>query len=102
MTEENLLSVEAQISALQKKAEEMRTTVTDPSLPAVWRKLERDVHRFRYLQLTPKQGELFARDGWEPLYRRQQRMAELKAQALARAHKGVALVRATETHHGIH
>jgi len=41
-------------------------------------------------------------DGWEPLHLRQHRMAEVKARALARAHRGVALVRATEAHHGIH
>jgi hypothetical protein len=102
MTEENLLSVEAQISALQQKAEEMRTTVTDPNLPAVWRKLQAGANWYRYVRLTAAQGELFSQDGWEPLYHRQQRMAEIKARTLARAHRGVALVRATETHHGIH
>jgi len=64
--------------------------------------MERGNNWYRYLQLTPAQGELFKQDGWEPLYRRQQRMAEVKARALARDHRGVALVRATEQHHGIH
>jgi hypothetical protein len=99
---EELLSVESQIAALQQKAAEMRTTINDPNLPAVWRKLERDIQKYRYLPLSAKQGELFRRDGWEPLYRRQERMAELRARELAKEHKGVALVRATETHHGIH
>jgi hypothetical protein len=98
----NLTALETQIAELQRKAEEMRTTVNDPQLPAAWRKMERGNNWYRYLQLSPSQGELFKADGWEPLYRRQQRMAELKARALARDHKGVALVRATEQHHGIH
>jgi hypothetical protein len=36
------------------------------------------------------------------LHLRQHRMADHQARALARDHKGVALVRATEQHHGIH
>ena len=99
---QDLNTLEYQIAELQRKAEEMRTSMDDPQLPAAWRKMERGHNWYRYLQLSPKQGELFRLDGWEPLYRRQQRMAEVKARALARAHRGVALVRATEAHHGIH
>ena len=98
----SLSALESQIAELQRKAEAMRTTMDDPQLPAAWRKLERGQNWYRYLQLPAHQHELFKQDGWEPLYRRQQRMAELKARALARDHKGVALVRATEQHHGIH
>ena len=98
----SLSALESQIAELQRKAEEMRTRMDDPELPAAWRKLQAGATWYRYLQLTPEQGELFKRDGWEPLYRRQQRMAEVKARALAREHRGVALVRATEAHHGIH
>jgi hypothetical protein len=97
----NLTALETQIAELQRKAEEMRA-VDDHEVPASWRKMERGQNWYRYLQLSPSQGELFKADGWEPLYQRQQRMAELKARALARDHKGVALVRATEQHHGIH
>jgi len=97
----NLTALETQIAELQRKAEEMRA-VDDHEVPAAWRKMERGQNWYRYLQLSPSQGELFKADGWEPLYRRQQRMAELKARALVRDHKGVALVRATEQHHGIH
>jgi hypothetical protein len=97
----NLTALETQIAELQRKAEELRT-MDDHEVPAAWRKMERGQNWYRYLQLSPSQGELFKADGWEPLYRRQQRMAELKARALARDHKGVALVRATEQHHGIH
>lgn len=100
--DQELRAVESQIAELQRQAEEMRTTMDDPQLPAAWRKKERGATWYRYLQLSPKQGELFRLDGWEPLYRRQQRMADVKARALARAHRGVALVRATEQHHGIH
>jgi hypothetical protein len=100
-TTQNLSSIQAQIDELQRKALELRTTMDDPELPAAWRKLQAGAKWYRFVQLTPAQGELFRQDGWEPLYRRQQRMAELKARALARAHRGVALVRATETHHGI-
>jgi hypothetical protein len=97
----NLTALESQIAELQRKAEELRT-MDDHEVPAAWRKMERGQNWYRYLQLSPSQGELFKADGWEPLYQRQQRMAELKARALARDHKGVALVRATEQHHGIH
>lgn len=97
----NLTALESQIAELQRKADAMRT-MDDHELPAAWRKKERGHNWYRYLQLSPSQGELFKADGWEPLYQRQQRMAELKARALARDHKGVALVRATEQHHGIH
>jgi hypothetical protein len=97
----NLTALETQIAELQRKAEELRT-MDDHEVPAAWRKMERGQNWYRYLQLSPSQGELFKADGWEPLYQRQQRMAELKARALARDHKGVALVRATEQHHGIH
>jgi len=98
----SLSALESQIAELQRKAEEMRTSINDPQLPAAWRKMERGQNWYRYLQLSPSQGELFRQDGWEPLYRRQQRMAEVKARALARAYRGTALVRATEQHHGIH
>ena len=98
----NLRALEEQITALQQQAEAMRTTLEDPELPAAWRKLQNGANWYRYLQLTPKQGELFRQDGWEPLYRRQKAMAEAKARALARAHRGVGLVRAVEAEHGIH
>ena len=101
-TTQDLSSIQAQIDELQRKAVELRTSMDDPELPAAWRKLEKGADWYRYLQLPPHQHHLFKADGWEPLYRRQQRMAELKARALARDHKGVALVRATEAHHGIH
>ena len=97
----NITTLESQIAELQRQADAMRA-MDDHELPAAWRKKERGQNWYRYLQLSPSQGELFKADGWEPLYRRQQRMAELKARALARDHKGVALVRATEAHHGIH
>ena len=96
----SLSALESQIAELQRKAEELRAT--EHELPAAWRKMERGHNWYRYLQLAPHQHELFKQDGWEPLYKRQQRMAEVKARALARDHKGVALVRATEQHHGIH
>jgi hypothetical protein len=54
------------------------------------------------LELPPAQHELALIDGWEPLHLRQHRMDDHQARALARDHKGVALVRATEQHHGIH
>lgn len=98
----NLHDLELQIQRLQQQAEALRTTLDDPELPAAWRKMERGTNWYRYLQLTPTQGELFKQDGWEPLYRRQRAMAEAKARLLARTHRGVALVRATEAHHGIH
>lgn len=80
----------------------MRTSLDDPELPAAWRKLANGSDWYRYLQLQPHQHELFRSDGWEPLYRRQRAMEGIKARALARAHRGVALVRETERHHGIH
>ena len=98
----NLHDLESQIQRLQQQAEALRTTLDDPELPAAWRKMERGTNWYRYLQLTPKQGELFRQDGWEPLYRKQKAMDGCKARALARAYRGVALVRATEAHHGIH
>lgn len=98
----NLSHIEKEIQRLQQQAEALRTTTDDPELPAVWRKLEKGADWYKYLHLQPHQHELFRRDGWEPLYRRQKAMAEAKARALARAHRGVALVRATEAHHGIH
>lgn len=102
MTMMNLLDIEDQIKALQDKARELRTTVDDPELPAAWRKLQNGAKWFRYLELTPQQGELFRQDGWEPLYRRQKAMDGCKARALARAYRGVGLVREVERHHGIH
>ena len=98
----NLHELSSQIAALQQQAEMLRTSLDDPELPAAWRKLAKGGDWYRYLQLTPEQGELFRQDGWEPLYRRQRAMAETRARLLARNHKGVALVRATEAEHGIH
>lgn len=98
----NLSHIEREIQRLQQQAEELRTTTDDPELPAAWRKLEKGADWYKYLRLQPHQHQLFKDDGWEPLYRRQKAMAEAKARALARAHRGVALVRATEAHHGIH
>lgn len=98
----NLLDLERQITALQQQAETIRTVMDDPNVPAVWRKMEKGTNWHRYLQLTPAQGELFRRDGWEPLYRRQRAMEESRARLLARQHRGVALVRAVEGEHGIH
>jgi hypothetical protein len=98
----NLNALESQIKTLQQRAEALRTTLDNSDMPAAWRKLEKGGDWYRYLQIPPHQHELFKSDGWEPLFRRQQAMAELKARALARAHRGVALVRATEEHHGIH
>lgn len=99
---QDLTHIEHQIQALQRQAEELRTTMDDPQLPAAWRKLDKGADWYRYLQLPPAQHELALLDGWEPLHRRQQRMPDLKARALARSHSGVSLVRATEAHHGIH
>ncbi len=99
---QDLNTLEHQIAELQRQAEDIRASLDAAEVPAVWRKLEKGHDWYRYLSLPPAQHELFKRDGWEPLYRRQQRMAEVKARALARAHRGVALVRATEQHHGIH
>lgn len=98
----DLSHIEEQIQALQQQAEAMRTRLDDPEIPAAWRKLANGADWYRYLQLQPHQHELFRQDGWEPLYRRQQAMDACKARALARAHRGVALVRETERHHGIH
>lgn len=97
----NLQDLEAQITALQQQAEVMRTTLEDHHQPAVWRKLEHSGRWFNYLQLTPAQGELFAQDGWEPLYRRQRAMAFDQARTLARNHSGASLVREVERFHGI-
>jgi hypothetical protein len=99
---QDLTHIEHQIAELQRQAEDIRASLDAAEVPAVWRKLQQGSDWYRYLSLPPAQHELFKRDGWEPLYRRQQRMAEVKARALARAHRGVALVRATEAHHGIH
>ena len=96
----SLQDIEQQIQALQQQAESLR--LDDPNQPAAWRKLQAGEKWYRYLDLPPQQHELFRRDGWEPLYRRQRAMAECKARALARVHRGVALVRATEAEHGIH
>jgi len=98
----NLRDLEQQITALQQQAEAMRTTLEDPELPAAWRKLQNGANWYRYLQLTPAQGELFKRDGWEPLYRRQRPMDSELARNLARNYRGVGLVREVERHHGIH
>ena len=97
----NLQDLEAQIMALQQQAEVMRTTLEDHNQPAVWRKLEHSGRWFNYLQLTPAQGELFAQDGWEPLYRRQRAMGSDQARTLARNHSGVSLVREVERFYGI-
>lgn len=102
MDQVTLAHIEHQIAELQRQAEALRTTTDDPQLPAAWRKLVKGQGWYRYLELKPAQHELFQRDGWEPLHLRQQRMADVKARALARAHSGLALVRATEQHHGIH
>ncbi len=98
----NLSHIEREIQRLQQQAEALRTTTDDPEPPAAWRKLQKGADWYRYLNLAPTQHELFKADGWEPLYRRQKAMAEAKARTLARAHRGVALIRATEAHHGIH
>ena len=98
----NLHELESQIQRLQQQAEALRTTLDDPELPAAWRKMERGTNWYRYLQLTPKQGELFRQDGWEPLFRKQKAMDGCKGRALARAYRGVSLIRETERHHGIH
>lgn len=95
----SLQDIEQQIQALQQQAESLR--LDDPELPAAWRKRDR-AGWYKYLQLQPHQHEMFAQDGWVPLYHRQNAMAEAKASVLARSHNGVALVRATEAHHGIH
>jgi hypothetical protein len=102
MDQVTLTHIEHQIAELQRQAEALRTTTDDPRLPAAWRKLQAGADWYRFVQLTPAQGELFRQDGWEPLYLRQQRMPDHQARALARAHSGVALVRATEQRHGIH
>jgi hypothetical protein len=98
----NITTLESQIAELQRQAEALRTTTDDPRLPAAWRKLVKGQGWYRYLELPPAQHELALIDGWEPLHLRQHRMADHQARALARDHKGVALVRATEQHHGIH
>jgi hypothetical protein len=98
----NITTLESQIAELQRKAEALRTTTDDPRLPAAWRKLVKGHGWYRYLELPPAQHELALIDDWEPLHLRQHRMADHQARALARDHKGVALVRATEQHHGIH
>lgn len=96
----SLDDIQQQIAALQQQAESLR--LDDRTQPATWRKRQAGERWYRYLELPPAQQELFRRDGWEPLYRRQQAMAEAKARALARAHRGVSLVRAVEAEHGIH
>ena len=96
----SLQDIEQQIQALQQQAESLR--LDDRTQPAAWRKRQAAGGWYAYLELPPAQHELFRRDGWEPLYRRQKAMAECKARALARVHRGVALVRATEAEHGIH
>jgi hypothetical protein len=93
-----LKDLEQQIQALQQHADSLRPD--DPTQPAAWRKRDR-AGWYKYLQLQPHQYDMFARDGWEPLHKRQQPMADAKARALARAHQGAALVRAVEAHHGI-
>lgn len=95
----DLSDLETQIQRLQQQAEALRD---ETELPAAWRKRERGADWYRYLNLPPAQHELFRSDGWEPLYRRQRAMEEARARMLTRHHKGVALVRATEAHHGIH
>jgi hypothetical protein len=102
MDQVTLTHIEHQIAELQRQAEALRTTTDDPQLPAAWRKLVKGQGWYRYLQLPPAQHELALIDGWEPLHLRQQRMPDHQARALARAHSGVALVRATEQRHGIH
>ena len=97
----NLLDLERQINTLQQQAQAARTALDNPHVPACWRKRQ-TAGWYAYLQLTPTQGELFRRDGWEPLYRRQRAMGETRARLLARQHRGVALVRAVEGEHGIH
>jgi len=94
-----LNDLEQQIAALQQQADSLR--LDDPAQPAAWRKRDR-AGWYRYLQLQPHQFEMFAQDGWEPLHKRQTAMSEAKARALARALRGVALVRAVEAHHGSH
>ena len=94
----SLEDIEQQIAHLQQQADSLRPD--DPTQPAAWRKRDR-AGWYRYLQLQPHQYDMFALDGWEPLHKRQKAMAEAKARALARAHQGVALVRAVEAHHGI-
>ena len=97
----SLQDIEQQIQALQQQAESLR--LDDHNQPAAWRKRQGAGGWYAYLELPPKQHDLFRRDGWEALYRRrQQAMAESKARALARQHRGVALVRAVEAEHGIH
>lgn len=36
--------------------------------PVAWRRQEPGTTWFRYLQLTPAQGELFRQAGWQPLF----------------------------------
>ena len=98
----NLQDLEQQIQALQQQAEAMRTRLDDSEMPAAWRKLAKGADWYRYLQLPAHRHEMFKADGWEPLYRRPQAMDDDQARSLARAHRGVALVRAVERHHGIH
>ncbi len=96
----SLEQIQQQIAELQQQAESLR--LDDHNQPAAWRKRQGAGGWYAYLELPPKQHELFKADGWEPLHKRQQAMAESKARALARQHRGVALVRATEAEHGIH
>ena len=92
--------IQQQIQALQQQAESLR--LDDRTQPAAWRKLQAKEKWYRYLELPPAQHELFRRDGWEPLYRKQKAMDGCRARALARAYRGVSLIRETERHHGIH
>ena len=94
--------IERQITTLQQQAEAARAALDDPHVPACWRKRQTPGGWYAYLQIPPAQGELFRRDGWEPLFRRQRAMEESRARLLARQHRGVALVRAVEVEHGIH
>lgn len=96
----SLQDIEQQIQALQQQAESLR--LDDHNQPAAWRKRMAGQGWYSYLELPPQQHDLFRRDGWEPLHKRQQAMADAKARALARDHRGVALVRAVEEHYGIH
>jgi hypothetical protein len=95
----SLQDIESQIQALQQQADSLRTD--DHTQPAAWRKRMAGQGWYRYLELPEHKHELFKADGWEPLHKRQQPMADAKARALARAHQGAALVRAVEAQHGI-
>jgi hypothetical protein len=96
----SLEQIQQQIQALQQQAESLR--LDDHNQPAAWRKRMAGQGWYRYLELPAHQHELFRADGWEPLHKRQQAMDDAKARALAREHRGVALVRAVEAGHGIH